>query len=57
MSDTTLPANTREWPKEWLFLFNERAGMMEHHGCLPKPIAERDAEKQIRKLYRERIKR
>tara|TARA_R100000152_G_C6742941_1_gene166679 strand:- start:240 stop:413 length:174 start_codon:yes stop_codon:yes gene_type:complete len=57
MKHKPLPKNTRDWPKEWLFLFDERAGMMEHHGCVPKPIAERDAEKQIRKMHKESANR
>jgi hypothetical protein len=27
--------------------------MIEHHGCLPGPVAERNAEKQIRELHKE----
>jgi hypothetical protein len=48
-----LPKHIDDWPKRWRFLFDERAGMIEHHGCLPGPVAERNAEKQIRELHKE----
>tara|TARA_R100001129_G_scaffold29315_1_gene19541 strand:+ start:597 stop:770 length:174 start_codon:yes stop_codon:yes gene_type:complete len=54
MSYTPLPENINDWPEQWRFLFNERAGMIQHHGCLPKAVAERDAEKQTRELHKER---
>ena len=55
MKYVPLPKNINDWPDWWRFLFNERAGMIEHHGCLPKNVSERNSEKQVRAMHRRRF--
>lgn len=45
-----LPRSISDWPKAWLELFQERAGIMEHEGKMSKWKAEKSAEEDIRKL-------
>jgi hypothetical protein len=44
-----LPFKLSDWPEDWKFLFNERAGIMEFDGGFSKAEAEYEAEKDIRK--------
>ena len=43
-----LPARVEDWPAGAGDHFEERAGIMEHHGCLPRDEAERHAEAGVR---------
>jgi hypothetical protein len=43
-----LPDRVGDWPAEALDHFEERAGIMEHHGCLPRDEAEHRAEAYVR---------
>ena len=43
-----LPAKVEDWPAGARDHFEERAGLMEHHGCLPRDEAERRAEASVR---------
>jgi hypothetical protein len=45
-----LPANKADWPAEWKELWNERAGIMEYDGKMPRQQAEREAEADIRRI-------
>jgi hypothetical protein len=45
-----LPPSRARWPKRWLELFEERAGIMEFQGNLSREVAEIRAEQDIRKL-------
>jgi hypothetical protein len=44
-----LPADKTRWPREWLELWSERAGIMEFQGNLTRLAAEMRAEQDIRK--------
>ncbi len=44
-----LPANVRDWPIIWWELYTERAGIIEFEARLPKEVAEKLAEQDIRK--------
>ena len=46
----SLPNKISDWPAEWRELWEERAAIMNHEGLMPKFMAEREAEKDIRKL-------
>jgi hypothetical protein len=43
-----LPERIEDWPAGVRDHFEERAGIMEHHGCLPRIEAERRAEASVR---------
>ena len=43
-----LPANVEDWPPGARNHYEERAGIMEHHGCLPRDEAEGHAEASVR---------
>ena len=43
-----LPADVQAWPEDWRFLWDERAGIMEHCGALSRAVAERGAEAVVR---------
>ena len=45
-----LPANIADWPKQAHEEYEERAAIKEYQGNLPRPMAEREAEIEIRKL-------
>jgi hypothetical protein len=45
-----LPRNREDWSAFWRELYEERAGIKEFDGKLPRPMAEREAETEIRKL-------
>lgn len=45
-----LPRNITDWPEKARELYEERAGIKEFDGKLPRPMAEREAEVEIRKL-------
>jgi hypothetical protein len=45
-----LPRNLDDWSNFWRELYEERAGIKEYMGNLPRPMAEREAEVEIRKL-------
>ena len=47
-----LPDHVADWPVEWWESFEERAGIMEFDGGLPRPEAERRAEELVRETYR-----
>lgn len=46
----TLPALRKDWGSKWLELWAERAALMEFVGNLPREMAERYAEQDIRKV-------
>lgn len=46
----TLPDDVSRWPPEWKFLYDERAGIKEFQGNIPRAQAEEDAEDEIRKI-------
>ena len=48
-----LPAAVADWPADWRERFEERAGIMEYDGRLPRPEAERRAEALVREAYLE----
>lgn len=43
-----LPERVEDWPVEVRDHLEERAGIMEHHGCLPRDEADRRAEASVR---------
>ena len=43
-----LPERVEDWPDEVRDHVEERAGIMEHHGCLPRGEAEQRAEARVR---------
>ncbi len=45
-----LPAHLADWPPLWRERFEERAAIKEFSANLPRPMAEREAEIDIRKL-------
>jgi hypothetical protein len=53
----TLPVKISDWPAEWLELWNERAGIMEAEGKMLRWRAEREAERDIRKLESRALRR
>ena len=48
-----LPGDVADWPEPWREVYEERAGIAEHHGCLARCDAERLAEARVRMLYGE----
>jgi len=48
-----LPPSVRRWPEPWREAFEERAALMEFHGCLPRTQAERHAEELVRRAFDE----
>lgn len=48
-----LTASFRRWPEPWREAFEERAALMEFHGCLPRAQAERLAEVLVRTAFEE----
>lgn len=44
----TLPADIRRWPAAWREDYEERAGIMEFMGAMPRHIAECEAEARVR---------
>lgn len=44
----SLPSRVRDWPAEWRYRFEERAGIIEYDGCRPRYEAERMAEWLVR---------
>jgi len=45
-----LPPSIDDWPKYWRELYEERAGIKEFQGNIPKPMAEREAASEIRSM-------
>lgn len=45
----TLPPSVRDWPEPWRSEYEERAGIIEFDGNLPRAEAERKAEACVRK--------
>ncbi len=43
-----LPVERDDWPADAVEVFEERAGLCEYHGVLPRPAAEREAERCAR---------
>jgi len=43
-----LPPRIADWPARWRELFEERAGIMEFQGNVPRSLAERQAERDVR---------
>lgn len=43
-----LPPLVRQWPPEWRERYEERAGIKEFEGNLPREIAEQQAEREVR---------
>ncbi len=48
-----LPAAVADWREPWREVYEERAGIAEHHGGLARDEAERLAEARVRMLYGE----
>jgi hypothetical protein len=48
MKSGELPIRIANWPAYWRELYEERAGIMEHQANMPKDVAERNAEANIR---------
>ncbi len=44
----SLPTRVEDWPEDAREQLEERAAIMEHHGCLPRDEAERLAEHRVR---------
>ena len=44
----SLPSRVRDWPEEWRYRYEERAGIMQYDGELPRARAERMAEWLVR---------
>ena len=47
-SGALLPPDLGSWPPEWCEAFEERAGLMQFDGGLPKDQAEAEAERRVR---------
>jgi hypothetical protein len=45
-----LPRKIADWPAEWRERYEERAGIMEFEGNLPRAMAERRAEEDMRRI-------
>jgi len=52
-----LPVKINDWPSEWRELWQERAAIMEIEGHQRRTEAERDAERDIRKIARQETER
>ena len=50
-----LPERVEEWPLEWLDRYEERAGIMEFLGELPRDEAERRAEARVREAFEREV--
>jgi len=50
----TLPDHIDDWPPDARENYEERAGIMEHHGGMERRQAERLAERIVRALWRRR---
>ena len=46
---TKLPLNLKDWPLLWKELYEERAGIIEAEARLPRDVAQKLAEEDIRK--------
>jgi len=46
-----LAIDVERWPAEWRFVWEERAGLMEHHGGLSREVAEREAGRRVREEF------
>ena len=46
---TKLPLNLKDWPLLWKEMYEERAGIIEADARLPRAVAEKLAEEDIRK--------
>jgi hypothetical protein len=51
-----LPEKLRDWPPEWLEVYNERAGIIEYMANVSRFTAEIRAEQDIRKQAHDRIR-
>jgi len=51
-----LPESLSDWPPDWRDAFEERAGIMEYDGGLPRYYAEEMAEADLREDYERRLK-
>ncbi len=47
-----LPPSQTDWPSEWREAFNERAGILEFDGNLPRATAEQTALASVREAFR-----
>lgn len=46
-----LPADVTDWPEDWLYVYEERAAIMEYDGHLTRQEAEQWAETIARAAY------
>jgi hypothetical protein len=53
MRQPQLPPKTSDWPVAWREAFEERAGIMEFQGNMPRDTAEFWAEKDVRRQFQE----
>ena len=51
----TLPNTRNRWPEDAVEAFEERAGIMEHVGMLPRADAERRAEECVRMEWARKV--
>ena len=47
-----LHADRRRWPADALDEWEERAAMREYHGRMVRDVAEREAEQDVRRMWR-----
>ena len=52
-----LPDDLAQWPVDWALAYEERAGIMEHHGGISRDRAEMMAERNVRACYQYAVER